>query len=266
MNMRETLHISESERPDPGAESLVQKEKELIRESLDLSVWESKWPENYPDGENIPGNTKLAQDFINTIKPGSKLLEVGCGQGRVLTYLAKEKQVDGTGVDINKSAIKIAKKRCGEVAKFEWMNGAELLFPDDSFDLVVMAGVIGGVEKEEREKIMKEAFRVLREGGEAGIAEFKYNPDPEKAHKYDEAEKITHEKGTRVIRRGDKELFVKHFTEDELIDLFVRAGFAQTSIQTRGESFDPKPGIGDGIPEIRRQYTVWGTKPMAASV
>jgi SAM-dependent methyltransferase len=241
-----------------GEKLLSQKEKEPNGESLDLSTWENLWLENYPDGDHIPGNTKLAQDFINTIKPGSKLLEVGCGQGRVLLYLIKEKQVDGTGVDINKSAIKTAKERCGG-AKFWRMNGTNLKFPDKSFDLVVMTGLIGGIEKEEREKIMKEVFRVLKEGGEVGIAEFKYNPDPEKVQKYIEAEKITHEKGTRIIKRGDKELFVKHFTEDELIDLFTRAGLV--SIQTRGESFEPKPGIGDGISEVRRQYTVWGSKP-----
>jgi len=228
-------------------------------EALDLSMWENKWIDNYPDGKNIPGNLKLAQDFINTIKPGSKVLEIGSGQGRVLLYLVDQKQIDGAGVDINNEAIKTAKERCGGKARFERMNGTKLKFPDNSFDYVIMTGLIGGVEKEERTKLMENAFRVIKSGGTIAIAEFKYNNDPEKQQKYEEGEKITHEKGTRVIRREGKELYVKHFTDDELIKLFTDAGFI--SIQTRGEP-RKTPGIGDPTPEARMQYTVWGTKPL----
>lgn len=240
------------------------KKGELNGELPHLTKREKLWLLNYPSGFDIPGNLKLASDFIKTIAPRSKLLEIGCGPGRVLRHLAKHiKEVEAIGIDINKAAIDYASVKHGEIAKFKRMNGTELECPENSFDNVIMTGVIGGVEPEEREKLMAEAFRVVRPGGSVGVAEFKFNDAPEALHKYEEAEKITNEKGTRVIRRGNNELFVKHFTEDELIKLFEKTKLI--SIQTRGESIE-SAGISD--PEIvaRRQYTVWGFKPSEPEV
>ncbi|MBI4089570.1 MAG: class I SAM-dependent methyltransferase [Candidatus Levybacteria bacterium] len=235
-------------------------ERETNGELLDLTPREKLWLINYPNGYDIPGSLRLAGDFVQTIPFGSKVLEVGCGPGRVLKYLAR-KNIEATGVDINRAAIGYAKEhRDDPTARFEVMNGTKLRFLDNSFDNIVMVGVLGGVEPEVREKLMAEALRVVMPGGTVAVAEFKYNNDPEKLKKYEDAEKNTHERGTRIIKRGDKELIVKHFTEDELIELFTKAGF--TSVQTRGESIE-SPGIADPKPEVRRQYTVWGTKRLS---
>jgi ubiquinone/menaquinone biosynthesis C-methylase UbiE len=238
---------------------MVQEEREGSGELSNLTKRERQWIVNYPNGYDVPGSLKVAEDYVNTMLFEERVLEIGCGIGRVLGYLIKKKGIDATGVDINNAAIKHATENCDGKSKFYKMNGVDLKFADNSFDKVVMVGLVGGVEMEEREKLMNEAFRVVKPGGTVAIAEFKYNTDPAKLQKYLDAEEITHEKGTRIIKRGDRELTVKHFTEDELIGLFSKAKF--TSIQTRGESIEG-PGLGDGLVEIRRQYTVWGTKPV----
>jgi len=229
-------------------------------EPKNLTKRERLWLINFPNGYDIPGSLKLADDYINTLHPKAKILEVGCGIGRVIGHLVRHKNVDATGIDINRAAIKRSKEQRGcENAKFAVMDGTELKFPDNSFDNVIMTGVIGGVELEIREKLLTKAYRAVKPGGTVAVAEFKMNlDDPEKVKKYKDAEQTTHERGTRIIKRGDKELIVKHFNEDELIKLLTDAGFV--SIQTRGESIETA-GIGDGIVEARRQYTVWGTKP-----
>lgn len=240
---------------------MTEKDREINGELPNLTHRERLWLKNYPNGYDIPGSLRLAGDFVQTIPFGSKVLEVGCGPGRVLKYLARKKGIEATGVDINRAAISFASTSYdNQAAIFRVMNGTALKFPDNSFDNVVMVGVLGGVEPEVRKKLMSEALRVVRPGGTVAVAEFKYNTDPEKLEKYRTAEEITHEHGTRIIKRGDKELIVKHFTEDELIELLSNAGF--TAIQTRGESIETA-GIGDGIIEARRQYTIWGTKPLS---
>ncbi|MDP2585526.1 MAG: class I SAM-dependent methyltransferase [Candidatus Levybacteria bacterium] len=220
---------------------------------------ERSWLEIYPNGFDVPGSLKLAERYIGTIPVGNKVLEVGCGPGRVIAHLIKEKGVKATGVDINHAAVNFARERYGnDDAKFKVMDGTKLKFASDSFDHVIMTGVIGGVESDVREKLMAESFRVVRPGGTVAVAEFRYNDDSEKKKKYDEAFIRTKEPGTRIIKIGDRELIVKHFTEDELLDLYNRAGFI--SVQTQGE-FIETPGLGDKIVEARRQYTIWGTKP-----
>lgn len=228
---------------------------------LELTPRERSWVEIYPNGFDVPGSLELADDFINTIIPKSKVYEPGCGPGRVLMYLIRKKQIVPTGVDINRAAIKHAKENCSsnEASKFKVADATNSKFPNSSFDDVIMTGLIGGVEPEVRDRLMIEAYRVVKPGGRVAVAEFKFNDDPEKREKYDKAFERTGERGTRIIKKGDKELIVKHFTEDELIELFTKAGFI--SIQTRGESIETA-GLGDGIVEARRQYTVWGTKPL----
>src|SRR5262245_38042821 len=57
------------------------------------------------------------------IEPGASVLDVGCGDGFLLEYLAREKGIQGYGVDISVEAIKMAKERkvkAEAVNIFEW--------------------------------------------------------------------------------------------------------------------------------------------------
>lgn len=45
------------------------------------------------------------------ITPGSNVLDIGCGEGSLLGYLKKEKNVEGEGIDISEEAIKIAHQK-----------------------------------------------------------------------------------------------------------------------------------------------------------
>jgi len=49
--------------------------------------------------------------FIETLIKGKEILEVGCGDGRVLDYLDKKKKYSLFGFDIDKKVIEIAKER-----------------------------------------------------------------------------------------------------------------------------------------------------------
>ena len=232
----------------------------------ELTPRERLWVDNFRAGET-PGSLELAVKFINSLHSGDQVLEVGCGYGRMSISLRKKRNVSVTGVDINTHEISSAQKNSAysEVG-FEAMDGTQLEYLGDQFDSVVMVGVLGGVEREIREKLLSQAFRVVKPGGSLAVAEFKMNTsDPEKVEKYKADAKITGEWGSKIIRRRikgiDKILFVaRHFTREELISMFEDAGFS--SIQSREHNTIKAAGIGDGIEEVRRQYTVWGVKPI----
>lgn len=46
--------------------------------------------------------------FASLIEPGSAVLDIGCGNGANLKYLAAARQVDGEGIDISEVAVKAA--------------------------------------------------------------------------------------------------------------------------------------------------------------
>ena len=69
---------------------------------------------------------------VEFIKPDSKVIDLGCGNGSLMKKLINEKRVEIQGIDISESAIEICKKKGlkaerGEIDKL-------LSFNDDSFD------------------------------------------------------------------------------------------------------------------------------------
>jgi ubiquinone/menaquinone biosynthesis C-methylase UbiE len=92
------------------------------------------------------------------------ILEIACGTGRVTNHLANSVKHDTlTATDLNPDMIKIAKTRVTN-GSIKWMaaDALDLPFADASFDLVVCQ--FGIMFFPDKEKGLKEAFRVLKPG------------------------------------------------------------------------------------------------------
>ncbi|MFT6680099.1 methionine biosynthesis protein MetW, partial [Haliea salexigens] len=72
------------------------------------------------------------------IEPGSRVLDLGCGNGEFLQRLAKERQVRGLGLEIDPDKITNAVSRGLDIVEQD-MDAGLGNFPDQSFDTVVMA-------------------------------------------------------------------------------------------------------------------------------
>ena len=108
-----------------------------------------------------------ALDLVSRLqdKKYPDILEIACGTGRVTAHLARSVKHDTlTATDLNPDMITIAKDVVKDVT-VKWMpaDAMQLPFEDDSFDLVVMQ--FGIMFFPDKEKGLKEAYRVLRHGG-----------------------------------------------------------------------------------------------------
>ncbi len=101
------------------------------------------------------------------LAPKDSVLDIGCGNGRNLIYLAKEFGIEGMGIDISKEAIAYAKKNsAGLPLAFETHSIAEAVpLPDGSQTLVLDMMTSHFLNAEEREHLRDEIARVLKPGG-----------------------------------------------------------------------------------------------------
>ncbi|MFH1194722.1 MAG: class I SAM-dependent methyltransferase [bacterium] len=103
---------------------------------------------------------------LQKIKPGSSVLELGCGYGRVLSALAK-KSKKVIGIDTSLSSLMMGKEMLKNISNcyFTRMNAAQLAFPSHTFDAVVC--IQNGVSAfhVDKKKLILESIRVTKPGG-----------------------------------------------------------------------------------------------------
>lgn len=117
--------------------------------------------------EEVPGyNEQRAEAIYRILKKHNihRVLDVGCGLGKVTVYLA-EKGLDIIGIDISPRMIDLAKKKAREHQVSIDFQAAELnqFLTTKQFDGVLFAGVLEHIENEEQ--MMRDAQRVLKESG-----------------------------------------------------------------------------------------------------
>ncbi len=101
------------------------------------------------------------QRIIDLIRPRSRVLDLGCGNGELLYKLMQEKEVQGHGIEINVGSIIECIEKGVPVIQ---MNLDEGLgdYPDHSFDYVILSHTLQVVKKPHL--ILREMLRVGRTG------------------------------------------------------------------------------------------------------
>ena len=94
------------------------------------------------------------------IKPGSHVLDLGCGQGELLHYLQNNKDVHGYGLEIDPDNINACIEKGVNVIDKNLDLGLDN-FEDRSFDTVVMTQALQAVHYPDR--ILEEMLRIGRE-------------------------------------------------------------------------------------------------------
>jgi len=95
------------------------------------------------------------------IAPGSRVLDLGCGDGMLLAHLRAHKQVIGTGVELNDDCVIRSVARGVDVIQQNLEEGLAL-FDDQQFDTVVLSQTLQSMHRTEH--ILREMGRVARHG------------------------------------------------------------------------------------------------------
>ncbi len=110
------------------------------------------------------------------IQGGHRVLDLGCGTA-TLTLLIKETHPESevVGLDGDLRVLKMARAKVAKSGVAVILNQGmafELPYPDGAFDRVVSSLVLHHLTREAKARALKEAFRVLRPGGELHVVDF----------------------------------------------------------------------------------------------
>lgn len=162
------------------------------------------WNKAYASGRmQWRGSQRLELD----IREGSRVLEVGCGNGKTLVPLISKK-LDLYAVDFSSAAVENAKefvKLTGKKCEVSVQDVCDLQFADSFFDYALCIHVLGHLTRQQQEKAVSEMSRVLRPGGRLYVRAFTVNDF--RRGKGEEREPDT------FVRKG---IATHYFTEAEL--------------------------------------------------
>lgn len=154
-------------------------------------------------------------------KPGEKVLDLGCGTG-AFTEQLKRFELDLTGADISRNAIKLAKKMNPNI-NFVVSDIERLTFKDEYFDIVIFSAVLHHFRDFSR--CASEAYRVLRRKGRF----FTFDPNIRNP-----IIGLYRKIGSMVSIKQSHTINERLLSKEELERVFKKAGFSVSVFATSG--------------------------------
>lgn len=136
------------------------------------------WDKEYKNSKLLHFHPEPQKDTLRFLKylkkeqkwrpDGKMVLDMGCGTGRNANHIADMGGIV-TGFDISPTAISIArdaaKEKKVDVTYYVMDMGKELMFPNNSFDLLLDVTSSNSLNETERALYLTEAHRILKPGG-----------------------------------------------------------------------------------------------------
>ena len=133
-----------------------------------LALHYGYWEEGIKTHSQALLNKNRIMADVAGIKPGSYVLDAGCGIGGSSIWLAKHRGCRAKGITVSADQVGHAKKNArrhgvAEQVDFEVSDFLKTPFPDETFDVVwAVESSCYAVDKRD---FFREAFRVLKKGG-----------------------------------------------------------------------------------------------------
>lgn len=116
----------------------------------------------------IPLNSRMRYDLqiiASWIGEGSRVIDLGCGEGNLLKHLITRKQVIGAGIERNEAKVADCIAKGLSVLQGD-INEEVLDYPDDTFDYVILSQTLQQVY--EPDTLIRDMLRI----GKRGIVSF----------------------------------------------------------------------------------------------
>ncbi|MER7486991.1 methyltransferase domain-containing protein [Streptomyces sp. NPDC126497] len=144
-----------------------------LGENLHFGYWDT--PDSpVPLEEATDRLTDLMTDRLR-IRPGARVLDLGCGTGRPALRIADRTGADVTGISISHKQVEratalAADRGLADRVRFERADAMDLPFGEDSFDAVIALESI--IHMPDRAHVLRQVGRVLRPGGRLVLTDF----------------------------------------------------------------------------------------------
>jgi ubiquinone/menaquinone biosynthesis C-methylase UbiE len=150
--------------------------------------------------------------FLKRKKKAGRMLDLGCGAGRHLIYIARQ-GFETHGIDISETGLNLAKRRLNRQnleAQIIKCHMNFLPYIDSCFDAVICLHTIYHQKFKEMQETISEIHRTLNEKGFLLV-----NFLSKRTYRYGKGEKV--EDDTFVDQEGTEKGVLHHFTDEEEI-------------------------------------------------
>jgi methionine biosynthesis protein MetW len=93
------------------------------------------------------------------VKPGARVLDVGCGDGELLSLLEAERDVDGRGIELSQSNVNLCVAKGLSVIQGD-ADRDLANYPDSSFDYAILSQTLQATRRPRR--VMEQLLRIGR--------------------------------------------------------------------------------------------------------
>jgi len=207
-----------------------------MKEETNIEFWErvlKDLPDSYRDW------FKEEEKYLRAnISQGSRVLEVGCGEGRSLKYISNIAK-ELIGIDHDNIAVEDAKRNFEEIEKVKILqaDARKIPFEKSSFDFVISMTTPANFGDHKYE-IYEEMKRVVKEEGEIILSVFNEDAFEERMKLYKKLEapmkEVREDEGTVVFDDSLIDNSSEQFSESQLREIFEKVGLEVIEIKKSG--------------------------------
>lgn len=119
------------------------------------------------DGKFTLSYNQYLSDYVQ-VKDNDKVLDVACGNGRLLKMISGKARIEAFGIDVSEEMIKVAEKENNNIS-FKVCEANKTPFEDNMFDIITVCCAFHHFI--DPAGFMTEAYRILKSKGKLIIAD-----------------------------------------------------------------------------------------------